>query len=523
MRLYLKIICIVIFLTIQTVNATVILEWSWSVDSLWNKVSINTINNLSYSNRTYSIPSITASMKAIYIKAKWIVANWASTIINSFKNSYKNQDWTYKSGFIRSDFYWNFYVHNWSPVKMVDSNSQCDNSWWTKYNFSWTLYNEIWEFDLDNTSYFCWKTSKFYMKLIWKNTKNVNFAIIELSGNNLNNNSENNLLINSRTIDISWKIVNTQKDIDDIEISKDDLSKKWYIVSNWVKIELLELKKTIDKNIFNFTKNLTKFSSLDKIEKLDQDIWNWYYYLNWEKIYYFKKDNWDILKLWNGSNILNVNWKNILILEWWNLYIKSDIKYSNDNKDLLSIVVKKVNWKWWNIYIDPYVTNIDAILFADWSVMSYYDDKIISAKTNPENLFRQLLIYWSIYSKNTVWINNNSIPVWADWYSTSNKINDDMKYNLSYLRNFRIWKVSQIDDKSWCSFTHLQNNLIVSVTPDSDANDSITLEKSAFAWKSECYHLQPSDKWLRLTKKLAPLVIEYNPQILINPPSFIIK
>ena len=91
------------------------------------------------------------------------------------------------------------------------------------------------------------------------------------------------------------------------------------------------------------------------------------------------------------------------------------------------------------------------MIIADWSIMSFDWENILTSKTDNSNtLRRQLLIYWTVVTKNSLWEWNDKVPYWWDHYTWVNSTNDDMIYNLSYLRNFRLAFSHQITSWKTC-------------------------------------------------------------------------
>ncbi len=145
-------------------------------------------------------------------------------------------------------------------------------------------------------------------------------------------------------------------------------------------------------------------------------------------VIYTNKNNVDI----TASTVMN--WVNVVIVKWWDVTIKSNItkKWKENSAQMVIIAMNDESdaKKWWNIYIDWSVTNIDAVLIAEKSLLN-------SDLLNKSN---QLYIYWSVFSKNT--IGKSEIPVWTsdymNWIRTTwaTQAQKD-RYNLARLRDFK--------------------------------------------------------------------------------------
>jgi len=226
-------------------------------------------------------------------------------------------------------------------------------------------------------------------------------------------------------------------------------------------------------------------------------------------------NKWKKLIIENTSDtdkkIVHVTWINTVIVNEGNIYIKSDIKNEDDNNDLLILIAKRDNWNWWNIYIDPKVTNIDAILIADGSLISLWEDKIqyVEDSNQVNNLRKQLLIYWRLLSSNNIWI--EKIPFWADLYENSSYTNNEMIWNIYDLWNLRTFNLNY----GWWEW-------VTSWCNDENKLTPIQTDKKSWAWRKECYNDDPIQDELRWSDKLNPLIIENNTHVnFLNP--FVLK
>lgn len=103
------------------------------------------------------------------------------------------------------------------------------------------------------------------------------------------------------------------------------------------------------------------------------------------------------------------------------------------------IVLKNDEWYGGDVYITREVWLIQAMIFAEWSLMSgesktdLYNDTAIKITSLPN---RQLYIRGSLASRNTLWgvLSSSIAPVCP--YSTTCTLNDVMKYDFNYFRSF---------------------------------------------------------------------------------------
>jgi len=257
-------------------------------------------------------------------------------------------------------------------------------------------------------------------------------------------------------------------------------------------ISKASIRKDIKVNVFNIIKNVipnndANWDTMIKISSLTSIGWN---NLDWKRL-----QNHKILYFWNlvwwnvTLNTLDkVEWKKTIIVEGWNLYIKSNIINKTSNDILWIIVLKDSNWKWWNLYIDPHVTELDAIIYTDRSVVSY-DWNVVLDWNASQNLLRdQLYIKGSIFSYNTIWWSRMVPPV-CPYYipkSSCNKIKAQT-YDFNYLRRYFLY------DTTW-----------------------------NWVWDT------PANNWTWVilptsTNYKYPIVIEYNPIIQTSPPPLFSK
>ena len=320
----------------------------------------------------------------------------------------------------------------------------------------------------------------------------------------------------------------------------DEILARWDQNVNTVSIDTqskILAKAIINKNVYSVMKNLLNNTTLNKAttsDSISNDFRNntnknAYYLYDYSSqsdevikidvsidASWVYKNKWKIFSIeWWGDWKIWVKWKNTLIMQWWNVYINANIYNINDNSLLVIVSKKSKTWKWWNIYIDPDVTNIDAVLIAEGSLISAFIPSASSWKqiqtiaSYKNNLRKQLLIYGSVLSSNSVW--TDIIPYWADYYQKlpSNTMTDSI-YDLWNLRTFNLnyW----VWDVDW-DWTDDDTRLY-------PIDWSWWYKEYAWAWRCKWYNQWTPwynalncDSSLRTSKKKNPLIIEYNSHI----------
>jgi hypothetical protein len=426
---------------------------------------------------------------------------------------------------IISELFWDFSF--WygidDEIKLIKDTSRTNCPTGPTYSISWTIKSYVawWDMDFDsNSSYFCPYDWTWYWELYstWLWTKiisNINPDLLAWAWFNL----ENKLLIkwviwtNENWTNIEWNIIN----------GPNDANSKILQIS----IPKSEIYKNLSKNIAILTKNIKAInkltapsnywwmSSVKTIKNFSENIY--YFDYKWEseltssnennkwKIVEIKNSNYDVGNLTNYQ--VEINWEKNLIIKWWNLYINADIYNKNTNSILVIVVERDSNniKNWWNIYINPNVTNIDAVLIAEGSIINYNWD----VTSEPDHLRNQLYIYWTTFTKNSIWTGKN--PYWSDWYIEypNDLTNWVDKYDLNKLRYFDL-----IISNTWTTDCPSNTNKLV-------PRDGSTLNKAkkfAWAWKRECLITDNILTNLRWTNWPNPVIIEYNPIILRKPP-----
>lgn len=488
-----------------------LLKWLWS-NSIWLLNSKITSSEFSFTPKSYS----------------------------QYSNEYKNENKRlyFDSAVFKSEVYWDFEMYGKVDlVKNTNVNSKCE---WENisYKFVWDSIN--WNFSNSdwwkwfkvlsdiNYNYYCpnsWifsipigskENPIFFETFVIKYSPEQNLTVNVVWSNWNNVTLDDRVIYSSLKLAISG-IVNKANEVS-------DEFRGWTSTQNMNNnINFIDYNSSLDiwvvwniisrikKNIQIQTKWLTWNTNNSNISSISKTM---LYDFRWKTATYKSNvDNlWKILTINNNWSWLEVKWDQMIVVKWWNIYIKDDI-YNKDNSSILTIIAlrdEKNISNGWNIYIDPKVTNIDAIIVWEWSILSFDWDKVInSSENNNVNILRnQLLIYWSVFTRNTIW-KNISIYNTDDYIRDKSSTNTN-KYNLENLRSFQVIRSEQV---AWdCNYDWK----IVAMWNNED-----TALKYAFAWKKECFLDDSTRNNLRPTYRTASTVIEHNPNLQIISPKIL--
>lgn len=144
--------------------------------------------------------------------------------------------------------------------------------------------------------------------------------------------------------------------------------------------------------------------------------------------------------------------KQTLIVKWWDIIIDIDLAKFND-KPIWLIALEDENGNGGNIIINKDVQNIEAIMFAEksviswekswWDIIFYSDDR--SAKD-------QLYILWSVYSSNTIWgsaLWSLICPYYIECTDTKEARRYDFNYFRFYDKDASIWNPASDVPPEW--------------------------------------------------------------------------
>jgi len=449
----------------------------------------------------------------------WTIT-WSIDIEDSLSSDYINNwlRWSIYDYTINSQLFWDidwtgkklkFYKSSISPTSTLCWNNTAlevyvfsddeieSTSWWKmkidtisdKSYFCSNNYSKIY-FKSDHiATKYIWDSTWSTSDVFWKQQININWTI----------NGETWSWILAR-----WDQTTLNLDISD---SKKVLLKT-LINKNIAKLYLTYRNK-INTTDYNITNDIN--SSWDTNWDIDKDNNNWLYLYDYtwkteSTAIQFDSSNyinqWKNLVIWDwDAEITTINWKNTIIVKSWNIFIRENLDNTDDKKDLLVLIATrdKATGNWWNIYIHPDVTNIDAVLVSDWSLISLDWEHIQYAKdlNQAQNLRRQLLIYGSVLSSNSIW--TDTIPFWADYYEK--KVNNELEKSI-----YDLWNLRTFNLKYWRN-TAPDYHAIDKLVPIK--SNSIFLE-NAWAWKCKWYNWENCDANLRKSIKVNPLIIEYN-------------
>lgn len=197
----------------------------------------------------------------------------------------------------------------------------------------------------------------------------------------------------------------------------------------------------------------------------------------------------------SNSNDFAVSGINTIVIRGGNLYINSDMYYTNNNSILWVVIQKDANLNGWNLYINPEVTNIVWTYVADGYAASYdWLSEISVWRIN--KLKNQLYVYGWLITHNTIgWSRNN--PIICPMIVTCTNIDDAQKYDLNYLRRYYIYNKKPFGN--W--------KIIGGATIDDSG-------------KASWFKTKLKSKFNNINDDLAkhPVIIEFNQNIINNPP-----
>lgn len=480
------------------------------------------------------------SLYFFWVSYAWIIYNWSSrfdvsndsssvsitldaNIVPKNSTMYKDEGkrMYISSGTLVSDVYWTFtnswtiYLYNNWSYNCIDEPTYDfwtsgydfhNDNWWKGYKiiyYNSYLCPDSWKIHIELTK----TDSDIWFESITIDSWNVNFNETTVVDNNWNEVTLDDRILFSDNRFAFDGMTNNEVDINNEYTWWSDNQQKansvngldyggWYDAS-WYAL----LMRNLSKNIVKYTNWLTWEKSLTTLNSFSNEFTLYDYSWSQNSTASNQQNKWKILTLGNSSGI-EVSWQKNLIVKWWNLYINSDI-YNKDKNSLLVIVVQRDlnNRKnGWNVYIDPSVTNIDAVIISEWSILSFNWTSVVTTSSSLKN---QLLIYWSIATRNSIW--ENKTVYGSDHYVLKNSEEEDVYlYNLENLRYFQIGKSDQLDETDDCY--HSDWKIVALSSQD-------TSVKNAFAWKKECYLNDDTSGNLRSTFRTASTVVEYNPSI----------
>jgi hypothetical protein len=240
----------------------------------------------------------------------------------------------------------------------------------------------------------------------------------------------NKIKVQTNGLKISYEInrIPVSYVLDDVSIEWCDLPTLWVKVIWNVQWSWVNQSAGLEKNFSDLSKSETRAKIRQNAYTLtrnikSESIVNWVKYVKWD-VTINLNNSWDNL------------WYETLVVENWNVIITGSGKLNPSKSKLWIIVLKDSydvtkDWKTqWNVYVWKDVTEINAIIYADWALRSA-DEKGNSYSEG--ELLNKLSIYGTLFTRNTIWW----IIWWLvlpGWQKTDNY--DLAKtYDLNFLRN----------------------------------------------------------------------------------------
>jgi hypothetical protein len=231
-----------------------------------------------------------------------------------------------------------------------------------------------------------------------------------------------------------------------------------------------------------------------------------------QDIYYLTNGSRDILELSesNSSNTLTVTGQKTIVTEGINIYIRSNLSYGNATSSLALVALKNANGEGGKIYIHPSVTNISAFIYADGAVLGYDGTTELGQTTSISILKNQLYIYGSVMAANTIGGSAAATPICPAYYaSTACTREVAQKFDLNYLRRYFLVDASTV---GWATGTFVPNGWARIIGGGTCNIAGVCTSVAGL-----------TAKFTTTSANLAkyPVIVEYDPNILKNPPPLI--
>lgn len=409
------------------------------------------------------------------------------------------------TGTVESTLFWLFDIDNTPWLVLSESSKIIPATCWTSfevYDINWTVTSPFWWLlTVQTWSYFCsdqYIEMEFYSDSLWSKDIWWTWSLWWPT----------NVFIKQKVwisgiSSIKWDLDNILAQTDNINeldywvsskaVVKQNINRRVFDILKTYKNQLITNIYSINNiNFFNNTTTLDEYHLYDYAWQNESLTFGWWSY----------KNDWKTLNIWNDWNgKIAITWKNTLIVNSWNVYINTNL-YNYDTESVLVIVARKwINWEGWNVYINNDVTNIDAIIMAEGSILSRKGTKILQIPDDKDDLRKQLLIYWSVFSANSIW--TDIVPYWADYYG--DYPSNIMSWNIYDLANLRVFNLNY-----WTVWSACPNDL--DLVPIDWITWTWVLEY-AWAWRKQCYNSDSIDAWLRGSDRRNPIIIDYNPKV----------
>ncbi len=245
-------------------------------------------------------------------------------------------------------------------------------------------------------------------------------------------------------------------------------------------------RRDISENVYEVTRFYTGSTISWNVNTLSSTVsnpWEWnnssWLKLFWNKVLFYKNPAWWRVDVSGGI----VEGQKTLVVESGDVYINGNIR-NDSSSDMLWIIVLDGN-----IYIDSTVSDVEAALYTNESILSSIAWNPVTTSTNTaSNLENQLYIRGSIFSENTIW-GSRASPIKCPYNISATCDRDEaQKYDLNYMRRYYIY--------------------------DSDSNGS----PDTASWDQS--FANTGTRWSRSDIESFPVIIEYNPIIQQTPPPF---
>ncbi len=211
----------------------------------------------------------------------------------------------------------------------------------------------------------------------------------------------------------------------------------WLQEENFSDLSMSEVRGQIRKNAYNQIAKMRHNTIVWDVKYIDASkTWGTYTMdsdtSNYETLVV---SNWDLII----NNDVNLSWNKL-----WIIVLKDNYNVNNDFN----------SWNWWNIYVTPNVSQINAVVYSDgWFISSnqYWNPYLIDNSQRSSDLKNQLLLKWTLFTRNTIWW---AFLVWWDYKlpwgwslpDTASNFNKAMIYDLNYVRR---WISNCITNWSW--------------------------------------------------------------------------
>lgn len=403
-----------------------------TVDKTWsNAIIIFELSNWAITNEKWEIEFKLKSL------APWIYTNKFLINLNNWNDKYENVSSqlnisifnSSETNFLPPVYLWDIQVSNnfwdsWDANPEIWKLQDYKISLLNKWNLVWYT---NWNLDISKNSIY--STIEWH---IWRDFKNI----VKYFWNNIETNLWFYWAIDWNENLLKWpKVENKDMKISYILWWKNIV---YYIDSKfiewcdkqtlWLKVEwLLQFDWKWD-----ITWQESNFSDLSKSQLRTKIRENAYKYIsnmsNWQILNWVKYVEWNITIWWENL------WYETLVVKNWNIVISSDL---NTLKNKLWIIVIKDNYnvltdykKSGNIYVNNNVKYISASIYSDWAIRSSKENW---DSYNDNELLQKLEIYWSLFTRNTIW--------WAVYWNKS--------YTLPWLQSTDDYKLAEVYDLNY--------------------------------------------------------------------------